>query len=133
MLSRSASSFSVELVTKKGRRPWSCIDYRQLNRTMKPDRWRLPKFEELFDELSGAKFITTPELYTGYWHVKIAENCKVRTTFVSRYGTSKFELMQFGLMNLTGYVLVYGGRNSLGTSIRHYICGRRISFIRDAE
>lgn len=64
---RSAWSFSVVIGTQKDGKPPCCVDYRQLNRLMRPDRLPLPKIEEPFDELSGAKFPKTLDLNTVYW------------------------------------------------------------------
>ena len=38
----SASSFPVVIVTKKAENPRFCVDYRTLNKGMKPDRWPFP-------------------------------------------------------------------------------------------
>eukprot|EP00737_Agarophyton_chilense_P004413 gb/GEZJ01005542.1/.p1 GENE.gb/GEZJ01005542.1/~~gb/GEZJ01005542.1/.p1 ORF type:complete len:328 (-),score=34.21 gb/GEZJ01005542.1/:1485-2468(-) len=97
--SSSAWSLPVVIATKKDGRPRFCVDYHQLNRVMKADRWPLPNIEEIFDNLAGAKIFTTLALYTGYWQVQMSESCKDMTIFTYRYGTYKFEVMQFGLMN----------------------------------
>lgn len=60
--SSSAWSFPVVIATKKDGRPRFCVNYRQLNRVMKPDRWPLPKIEEIFDDLRGSKVFTTRDL-----------------------------------------------------------------------
>ena len=97
--SASAWSFPVVIVRKKDGKPRFCVDYRLLNRNMKPDKWPLPKIEEIFDDLEGGKVFSTLDLFSGYWQVRMAEECKEKTTFVCRYGTFKFEVMPFGLMN----------------------------------
>ena len=97
--STSAWSFPVVMATKKDGKPRFCVDYRTLNQVMKPDRWPLPKIEVIFDDFEGANVFSTLDLFSGYWQVRMAEQCKEVTTFVCRYGTFKFEVMPFGLMN----------------------------------
>ena len=95
----SAWSFPVVIATKKGGTYRFCVDYRTLNAKMKADKWPLPKIEEIFDDLQGSTYFSTLDLFSGYWQVRLSEPCKEKTTFVCRYGTYKFEVMPFGLMN----------------------------------
>ena len=95
----SAWSFPIVIASKKDGKPRFCVDYRTLNRRMKADRWPLLKIEEIFDDLEGSAIFTTLELFSGYWHVQMADKCKEMTTFVCRFGTFQFEVMPFGLMN----------------------------------
>ena len=76
-----------------------CVDYRTLNQKMKADRWPLPKIEEIIDDLKGSAYFSSQNLFSGYWQIRMAQKCKEMTTFVRRYGTYKFEVMPFGLMN----------------------------------
>ena len=66
---------------------------------MKADRWPLPKIEEIFDDLEGSAYVTSLDLFSGYWQIRMAQQCKEMTTFVCRYGTYKFEVIPFGLLN----------------------------------
>lgn len=75
-------------------------DYRTLNWITVPDRWPLPKIEEIFDDLKGNQVFTTLDLFSDYWQVQMEGNCKAMTTFVTRYGTYQFQVMSFGLMNV---------------------------------
>ena len=75
------------------------MDYRTLNRKMKPDSWSLPKIEKIFDDLKGSEFYSTLNLFSGYWQVRLHEICKEKTTFVCRFGTYQFWVMSFCLMN----------------------------------
>ena len=97
--SSSAWSFPVVIVSKKDGNPRFCVDYCTLNQRMKADRWPLPKIEEIFDDLEGTAYFTSLDLFSGYWEIRMAQQCKEMTTFVCRYGTYKFEVMPFGLMN----------------------------------
>ena len=95
----SAWSFPIVIVSKKDGKPRFCVDYRSLNQRMKPDRWPIPRIQEIFDDLEGSVVFSTLDLFSGYWQVRMANECKEFTTFVCRFGTFKFEVMPFGLMN----------------------------------
>lgn len=93
--SSSPWSFPVVIATTKDGLPRFCVDYRQLQRVTKPDRWPVPKVEEISNDLAGAVEFTTLGLCTGYCQVRMSAACKEMTTFTYRYKNSKFEVMQF--------------------------------------
>lgn len=41
----------------------------------------------------------TLALFSGYWQIPVAEHCKGMTSFTCKFGTIRFEVMRFGLMN----------------------------------
>jgi hypothetical protein len=43
-----------------------CVDYRKLNEVIIKNKYPLPKIEELFDQLDGAKVFSKIDLRTGY-------------------------------------------------------------------
>ena len=43
---------------------------------MKADRWPLPKIEEIFDDLEGSAYFTSLDLFSGYWQIQMAQQCK---------------------------------------------------------
>ena len=95
----SAWAFPVVIATKKDGGPRFCVDYRKLNRIMVADRWPIPFVDEILESLSGSKYFTSIDLFSGYWQIRMDEACKRKTTFRCRYGTFQFEVMPFGLMN----------------------------------
>ena len=50
-----------------------CIDYRQLNKVTIKNRYKLPRIDDLFDQLQGAKFFSKIDLRSGYHQLKIRE------------------------------------------------------------
>lgn len=92
-------SFPVVIASKKDGIPRFSVDYRLLKKRIKPVRWPISHIEEIFDELNGSRIFTTLDLFQGYWKVKMAEAVKEVTTFVTRYGTFRLEVMPFGLIN----------------------------------
>lgn len=66
---------------------------------MKPDRWPLPRMEEIFDTLGGWFVFTALDLFSGYGQVEMSEDCREVTPFVCRYRTLMFAVMPRVLMN----------------------------------
>ena len=50
---------------KKGKTLRLCIDYRQLDRVMIQNRYLLPRIDDLFDQLRGARVYFKIDLCTG--------------------------------------------------------------------
>jgi hypothetical protein len=74
-----------------------CVDYRALNKQTVKNRYALPRIEELFDRLQGAKVFSKIDLESGYWQIRIAKEDVPKTAFRTRYGHYEFKVMPFGL------------------------------------
>lgn len=60
----------------------------------------LPRFDDIVDTLSGAKYFSKLDLRSGYWQVEIAEKDKHKTAFsVGNIGFYECNRMCFGLTN----------------------------------
>ena len=57
---------SVLFAKKKGKTLRLCIDYRQLNKVMIQNRYPLPRIDDLFDQLRGARVYFKIDFRTGY-------------------------------------------------------------------
>ena len=63
------------------------------------NRYLLPRIDDLFDQLRGARVYSKINLRTSYHQLRVRETVIPMTTFRTRYGHFKFTGMPFGLTN----------------------------------
>ena len=56
----------ILFVRKKDGSLRMCIDYRALNKQTKPDRYPLPRIDDLLDRLTRAFYLSSIDLTSGY-------------------------------------------------------------------
>ena len=76
-----------------------CIDYQQLNRVTIKNWYPLPRIDDLFDQLRGARVYSKIDLRTSYHQLRVRETDIPKTVFMTRYGHFEFTMMPFGLTN----------------------------------
>jgi hypothetical protein len=76
-----------------------CVDYRALNKVTVKNRYPLPRIDDLFDHLSGAKVFSRINLHLGYYQIRIAEGDEEKTAYCTMYGSYEFLVMPFELTN----------------------------------
>ena len=92
-----------------------CVDFRKIN-DLQPQVRRvdsttsgnislvpLPKIDEMYAALHGAKIFTTLDLRSGYYHINLDEESKAKTDFVTPFGKYEFNSVPFGLAQAPAY------------------------------
>jgi hypothetical protein len=92
-------------VQKKDGSQRMCVDYRFLNDVTVKNKYLLPRIEDLFDQMRGARVFSKIDLRSGYHQMKIRPSDIPKTTFSTRYGLYEFIVMSFGLTNATAYFM----------------------------
>jgi hypothetical protein len=105
---RASSSPWGEQVTFVGKKDGTqrmCVDYRSLNDVTIKNKYPLPRIEDLFDQMRGAKVFSKIDIRSGYHQMKIRPSNISKTTFTTRYGLYEYTAMSFGLTNAPAYFM----------------------------
>ena len=63
----------------------------------------LPKIDEMYAKLKGAKVFSTIDLRSGYHHITLGKNSRAKTAFVMPFGKYEFLMVPFGLAQAPAY------------------------------
>ena len=80
-----------------------CVDYRELNKLTRRNRYPLPRIDDLFDQLGGARIFSQLDLATGFHQLRVAEDSIPKTAFRTPDGSFEWMVMPFGLTNAPAY------------------------------
>jgi hypothetical protein len=89
-----------------------CVDYRKLNKLTVFDPEPMVTAQDLFQRLSGDKYLSKLDLSKGYWQIPVRSKDVEKTAFVTPDGKYEFLRMPFGMVN-SGATLVRGMRKLL--------------------
>ena len=79
------------------------IDYRALNKVMRKFVWPMPKVEDIFSQLNGARYFSTLDLRAGYHHIGLTTDSVPKTAFTSLFGKYGYVKVPFGLVQAPAY------------------------------
>ncbi|GJU44504.1 putative reverse transcriptase domain-containing protein [Tanacetum coccineum] len=63
-----------------------CLDYRELNKLTIKNRYPLPRIDDLFNQLQGARYFSNIDLQSGYHQLRVHDDDIPKTAFRTRYG-----------------------------------------------
>ncbi|PKI63923.1 hypothetical protein CRG98_015704 [Punica granatum] len=75
------------------------IDYRDLNRASPKDNFPLSHIDVLVDNTASHPQFSFRDGFSGYNRIQMAEEDKIKTTFITMWGTFCYQVMPFGLKN----------------------------------
>jgi hypothetical protein len=87
---------SVLFVQKKDGSHRMCVDYRSLNDVTIKNKYPLPRIEDFFYHMRGARVFSKIDLMLGYQQMKIRPSDIPKMNFSTRYGLYEFIVMSFG-------------------------------------
>jgi transposase InsO family protein len=97
--SNSPYASPIVLVRKRDGSIRLTVDYRKLNKLTVKDAYNLPRIEDAFTKLSGAKWFSTMDLKSGFYQVRMHPDDRDKTAFVSPLGFYEFNRMPQGITN----------------------------------
>ena len=63
----------------------------------------LPKIDEMYAKLKGAKVFSTIDIRSGYHHIALGKSSRAKTAFVTPFGKYEFLMVPFGLAQAPAY------------------------------
>ena len=101
--SHSSWSAPIIVVPKGDGDKHLVIDYRALNKVTRKFVWPMPKVEDIFLQLNGAKYFSTLDLTAGYHHIGLTTDSIPKTAFTSPFGKYEYIKVPFGLAQALAY------------------------------
>ena len=97
----SRSPYGAPLFFEKdGNKPLrGVVDYRALNRITKRNNAPLPRSDEMFDRLGGARAFSKLDLKTGFHQIRLRAEDIEKTAFNTKYGQFEYLVTPMGLCN----------------------------------
>ena len=77
-----------------------CVDFRNLNKARPKDDFSLPYIDVIVDSAASSAMYSFMDGFLGYNQIMMAIIDKIKTTFITEWGTYCYKVMPFGLKNV---------------------------------
>ena len=119
----------VPKISSPGKHPKRrlCVDFRKVNKLQQQvitegkskgqiSIYPLPKIDEMYAKLKGAKVFSTIDLSSGYHHISLGKDSRDKTAFVTPFSKYKFLMVPFCLPQAPAYFQLLMNKISEGLS-----------------
>lgn len=97
--SESEYSNPLLVVPKKNNAVRLCLDARNLNKIIIPDRESTRPMDEILSKFNGCKCLSSLDLSSGYWQVPLDKESRKYTAFLFKNINYQFKVLPFGINN----------------------------------
>lgn len=98
--SRSNYAAPVFLIPKKQKGEYRfLVDYRKLNDETVSDKHPIPRADDLFRALEGARFFSSMDMAQGYFQLPVRQQDREKTAFITDFGLFQFKKLMQGWKN----------------------------------
>lgn len=80
-----------------------CVDLRQLNAQIQPNIFPLPLISDMIDSMGGARYFSVIDCAQGYHQIRVAEDSRDYTGFVTHSGLWRYKRLPFGISTAPSY------------------------------
>ena len=80
-----------------------CVDLTHLNKSVRRENFPLPIIEQSLGRMAGAKYFSKLDANSSFWQIKLAEESKLLTTFITPFGRYAFHRLVMGLSSASEY------------------------------
>ena len=102
-----------------------CVDFRKVNKLQQEvitagktkgqiSIHPLPKIDEMYAKLRGAKVFSTIDLRSRYHHIALGKSSRAKTVFATPFGKYEFLIVPFGLAQAPAYFQLLVNKNLKG-------------------